>query len=349
MILTIIFLTYFLLGLQLFFRLKKSAPYHNEINTKLVNVGIVIPFRNEKENLPTLLNCINNLQTNKIVEWIFVNDHSTDNGTELISVKKNVRLINLEQNKQGKKQAVLAGINSTECDIYVCIDADVTFNSGWLDNLLKPIIIDKVEWVIGPVKMQHAGDSILAKIQELEWKALQRLTEYCATFYQPVLCNGANLAFSNKLKKYAVEALHRQSTVSGDDLSLMNAFNANNFKVCYGNEQAAVSTNLSKNWVQFVNQKLRWAKKMNGQWNSTTQIGLVMTGMQLILICSWFFCEVEQAVIFTIIKFVADSLLIKQLQVLNFPYWVLLQIYPLILWIIHPFVRIQWKDRFIKA
>ena len=49
-----------------------------------MQLSVVIAFRNEEKNLPQLLNCLRQ-QTYKNVEYIFVNDHSYDNGEKIIS------------------------------------------------------------------------------------------------------------------------------------------------------------------------------------------------------------------------------------------------------------------------
>ena len=351
MLTVFLYIAYLVFACVLFYTIHKQPKiqYHSAKPYSPIKCVVVVPFRNEVNKLPILIQSIRALKTQHQVSWVFVNDHSTDGGESLITQSDNTTLINLPENNTCKKQALIFGLERHEANCFICIDADVSFNADWLDNLLAPIVGDKASWVIGPVNIASTGSSFLSTMQNIEWQALQKITHYFALLQKPILCNGANLAFSSTLKAFALDALKNQTTASGDDLSLMQEFKRINAKVCFGNNAATVNTDFPDTWKGFVNQKLRWAKKMNGQWNSTTKIGLLMAGFQVLLLLVWLFGSIKNALLCTVIKFVADSLIANNFNVLNIPYWSMLQIYPLILWIIQPFVRLQWKDREIKA
>ena len=66
----------------------------NETNLKsLTHFTIIVPFRNEEENLPDLIKSLENLNYSKNhFEVIFVDDDSNDNSTEL-----SIRLLSCSQ------------------------------------------------------------------------------------------------------------------------------------------------------------------------------------------------------------------------------------------------------------
>lgn len=349
-IIILCFVAYLLSAVIIYLKLNNYKSYTVDLShaSESSQVVILIPFRNEVENLPSLLSCIDNQQSNHQIKWIFIDDHSTDCGADLVQKNSTFHYCRLPYDKTGKKEALLCGLSNVEADYYIVIDADVNFEADWLNNIIEPMLNDKYDWVIGQVELTSENSNWLTKIQTLEWKALQRLTQFFVLIGKPILCNGANLAFKASLKEVAIKALLNQTTASGDDLSLLIAFNKTKAIAGVGSAQSIVKSQMPISWNEFVQQKLRWAKKMQFQWSLTTLIGLVMVVMQLILIVVCFIASLKTVILSLFLKFVADSLIANNRSILNFRYWLLLQIYPLILWLIQPFLRLQWKAREIK-
>jgi biofilm PGA synthesis N-glycosyltransferase PgaC len=349
-IIILCFVAYLFFAVIIYLKLNNYTSYTVDLThaSELSKVAVLIPFRNEVENLPSLLSCIDNQQSNHQIKWIFIDDHSTDRGVDLVQNNSIFHYYSLPINKTGKKEALLWGLSCVEADYYIMIDTDVNFEDDWLNNIIEPMLNDKYDWIIGQVELTSENSNWLTKAQTLEWKALQRLTQFFALIGKPILCNGANLAFKASLKAIAIKALLNQTTASGDDLSLLNAFNKTKAIAGIGNTRSIVKTQMPASWNEFVQQKLRWAKKMQFQWSLTTLIGLVMVAMQITLIVLCFTASLKTVILSLFLKFVADSLIAKNSSILNFTYWLWLQIYPLILWLIQPFVRLQWKAREIK-
>lgn len=74
-------------------------------------VSIIIAFRNEEKNLPSLFDSLQNQSYPvKSFEIIFCNDHSSDKSVELVmefvSRTINSKLINLDSEISGKKKAL---------------------------------------------------------------------------------------------------------------------------------------------------------------------------------------------------------------------------------------------------
>jgi biofilm PGA synthesis N-glycosyltransferase PgaC len=343
------YILYFLFAAHIYFKLKSDSPKPTRKDSDSINVSVVIPFRNESNNLPDLLKCIKKLKSSHQITWLFVNDHSTDGSDQLIENENDLHLWHLPPASQGKKQALIFGLEKVRGDVIVCIDADVSFNEQWLDRLISPIINKNSDWVIGAVDMKALQHSHLAIMQILEWKALQRLTHYFAHFHKPILCNGANLAFKTALKQEAIQALNNQQTSSGDDLSIMTRFNGLNAKACYVTGDASVTTSVPADLKSFVQQKIRWSKKMTIQRNLTSVVGLWFLLSQILLLVCCFTKSWNEILLIMGIKYFSDSLIIPEYQWRNAPYWLLLQIYPVILYIIQPFVSLTWKGRSIKS
>ena len=105
-------------------------------------VSIIIPFYNEEENLKKLTeNLIKNTTKLKYkFEFIFVDDGSTDQSLNVIKnlKKKNFKIISLVRNF-GQTAAIMAGIDNSDGEIFILIDADGQNDPSDIHKLLSMI------------------------------------------------------------------------------------------------------------------------------------------------------------------------------------------------------------------
>lgn len=101
-------------------------------------ISVIIPARNEENNLPYLLKSLQS-QTRKADEIIVVDDHSSDRTKEAAS-RFPVRVLScpeLPEGWTGKNWAVWNGYLHSTGDILVFLDADVRLNSTALESLIS--------------------------------------------------------------------------------------------------------------------------------------------------------------------------------------------------------------------
>lgn len=117
--------------------------------TKLI---IQIPCFNEEDSLPvTLKELPRNLPGISKIEWLIIDDGSTDRTIEIakeLGVDHVVRLIR----HQGLAKGFMAGIRACVdlgADIIVNTDADNQYNAADIPKLLQPILDGKAEIVVG--------------------------------------------------------------------------------------------------------------------------------------------------------------------------------------------------------
>lgn len=104
---------------------------------KLSNLTIIIPARNEQENLLGILRDLKQ-QTVEISEIICVNDCSSDNTAEIAS-SNGAKVINIE-NKPcewiGKSWACFEGAQASKSEVILFLDADVRLAPSAIEKLL---------------------------------------------------------------------------------------------------------------------------------------------------------------------------------------------------------------------
>ena len=133
---------------------------------KEIKISIIVPVFNEEKTLKTILNKINQQKiTDIIFEIIVVNDGSTDDSLKILKENSNQyqKLINLEKN-MGKGGAVRKGLLDSSGEYILFQDADMEYDPSEYSKLLKPIIDNNADIVMGSWLMtsslnRHGGYS----------------------------------------------------------------------------------------------------------------------------------------------------------------------------------------------
>ena len=260
------------MGLGYYSLLSKYTELWNSIipltidDSFVTSVTIVVPFRNEAQNLGALIKSLNDLELgHHQVEVLFINDHSTDNSVNVIadnaiSLKYNV----LNNSLTGKKEALKLAWQHASGDIVLQTDADCVLPSTWLVSMLHPFANEKVQLVSGPVDF-YATTNFWSKMVRLDFNALIAIGAAHIAWGKPMLCNGANLAYrKNILQSFD----YRENKASGDDIYLMQHVHATSLEgICFNKKQdAMVMTSGPQHFREFLNQRIRWASK-NGDYD----------------------------------------------------------------------------------
>lgn len=115
-----------------------------DTNARSIDVSVIVPLYNERENLGQLYEEINAAMapSNKSYEIIFIDDGSSDGSHEIISQfvrkDKRVKLIQFTRNF-GQTAAMAAGFEHAQGRVYVTIDADNQNVPADIPMLLKKI------------------------------------------------------------------------------------------------------------------------------------------------------------------------------------------------------------------
>jgi dolichol-phosphate mannosyltransferase len=121
-----------------------GAPLHE-------SVSIVIPTLNEAENIEPLVEQIATWMP-KCGEIIFVDDGSADGTREIIrslTASIGVQLVQRDDPTLGLSGAVIAGAQAAGGAILVVMDADMSHPPEQIANLVRPLVDDRADMVIG--------------------------------------------------------------------------------------------------------------------------------------------------------------------------------------------------------
>jgi len=272
-----------------------------------IGFSIIIPYKNENENLPALIASIKKIQyPQKLFEIIFVDDHSGDDSYQI--VQKNNFYKNLKNAGIGKKSALETGIKQAKYPWIITTDADCILPSNWLKNFDDFIKKHHPKMLLAPVKY-FDSPRFIEQFQQFEFLSLQAFTIGFSYLKKPFLANGANLAFE-KQAFFEVGAYNGNKNIaSGDDVFLLEKFStAYPDKISFlKSSSAIVQTTPQPNWHSLFQQKIRWASKSKYQkniWSKITGIIIMLANIMLIfnfLNLNWWFI---------LIKFLLDTSLL---------------------------------------
>lgn len=280
----ILILPYFIILLKLYRRLFKLNSF-NTPTDPVTFVSLVISCRNEQKHIPDILEDIARQNYPEyLFEVIIVNDKSSDGTVLTISSFPGLNNILILDNKgEGKKQALRTGIIAAKGKLIITTDADCRMGKNWIRTIAAYYELNKPDMIISPVRIESVP-GLFGRFQELEFMSLQGITAGSALLGEPVLCNGANLAFTREVYIKHSDNLHDEIN-SGDDIFLLYSLKKENQSKILWLEapDAMITTGSSPTLISFMKQRSRWISKAN-TYNDTFTIVLgIATFITIIL------------------------------------------------------------------
>ncbi len=279
---------------------------------------IIVPFRNEAENLPNLLQSFSNLNyPNHLFEVILVDDSSKEK-FQVSSFRFQVSIIdNIRVSNSPKKDAISTAMQHVKTNWVITTDADCLVSENWLlafDNYIQQ---NNVSMLSGAVSYE-CQNSFLDHFQQLDLTSLQGATIGSFGLGKAFMCNGANFAYTKSLFKKLNGFDGNNKIASGDDVFLLQkAANLFPDKVHYLKaEEAIVVTKPTENWEALFYQRVRWAAKTSSyQSNFGKILGLIVFFGNLSFVIAFFFSVLGILpypffVLFAFSKFIIDFVLL---------------------------------------
>ena len=231
-------------------------------------ISIIIPFRNESQNILESLSSIEMQDYPKDkFEAIFVNDFSDDDSPELLRKAEkslNIKFISVPEDyskRQHKKRAIRFGIENSKGGIIVTTDADCIHNTKWLRTLVGGFD-SGTGFVSGPVEFIEEN-TLFSRMQKIEFAGLVLTGAGLIGINEPIICNAANIAYRRKVFDEVSGFAYKHSLSSGDDELLMQKIRKEtNYKIKFSmDKDTVVKTSANRSINQFYQQRKRWASK----------------------------------------------------------------------------------------
>jgi poly-beta-1,6-N-acetyl-D-glucosamine synthase len=260
----ILFIIYALLIIY-YWQSWKVIPIFTPSHQPKLTISIIIPARNEEENISTLLQSLQRQDYPKeLFEIIVVDDNSTDATAEIVRKFSGVKLLQLKEEgiNSYKKKAIETGIASASGHLIVTTDADCIAGSKWLSTIAAFKEQNKSVFIASPVVI-NCNSSIVQVFQAMDFMMLQGITGAAVYKRKLTMCNGANLAYEKKAFDEVNGFVGIDNIASGDDMLLMyKIWKQYPGEVHYlKSKEVIIYTQAVTTWKAFFNQRIRWASK----------------------------------------------------------------------------------------
>ena len=337
----------------------QSLPKHS---MKLEALTILIPFKNEASQLPSLIKCLKSvLISNPLVKVQLLNDHSTDLKPQFISeldLSGQITLHNAGEKIFGKKAVLNEAIKKVSTPWILLMDADVELSDYFLDHL-KMHISESDKCVLIPLS-PNKRKGIVASFFDLDFLSLHFAGLKSASLGRPLLANGACMLLNRDAYIESVPLRNDWQIESGDDVFAMFAIAKKYGRkavVASANLRRPVSVNFPSSFKTLWQQRLRWIGKtgrIENNWFKFVAITVLMMQISLIpaaiLITQGQLSAFGTAVVFIVL--IAEILFLAKAthQLRRIDLWVYIVpsvfIYPfylLALGIFSTFAKPKWK------
>lgn len=259
---------------------RRALRKNNELRSTSFpeDISVVIPFRNEEENLKVLIASLNVLK--KVPkELIFIDDHSDDGSIEeLQNLQISYQLISLKDTEMGKKAAISRGVQAAGSSFILTWDADIRMDEAYFEEL------EKFEWTdltILPVEMR--GSEFVAGFFAMDYQLQTQANLALAGFFRPITASGANLLFRKSEFIEAAKWRTDEPILSGDDQFLLKYFREKKRKIGWIVAPAlTVQTDAPKSMKEGLHQRFRWLGKAKKVGDSFANIfGILVFAIQM--------------------------------------------------------------------
>ncbi|UFH52602.1 glycosyltransferase [Spirosoma sp. KNUC1025] len=248
--------------------LKMPTLRSRALLTKGPRITVVIPVRNEAQNIANLLDDLSR-QTYSQFEVIVADDSSTDATLSIVEQYAQQSTYELcalpltdERTASPKKRAITQSIALATGELIVTTDGDCRVGPGWLASLAAFYTQTGAKLISGPVTFT-TEQTIFDSLQTVEFSSLIGTGACTMALGFPTMCNGANLCYVKEVFKEVGGFSGVDHLASGDDEFLMHkvATRYPDGVRFLKSREAIVQTQAHRNWLTFYNQRKRWASK----------------------------------------------------------------------------------------
>ena len=235
------------------------------IDSADTKLSVIIAFRNEETSIAKLIGQIfRQTYPKDKFELILVDDESTDRSVEMAkeALSKDILNYKLLQSHGGKKNAIAVALKEAGGEFIVSLDADVEIGPKLLECYAETYRQKKTKLIAGPVYFHSSN--LFEHLQAVEFSSLIISSAAGINQGHPLMLNAANMGFEKKTALELADKVYQQGEASGDDQFLMEQvfLRYGGYEIAYlKTKEAIAATQPASSINEFVNQRIRWAKK----------------------------------------------------------------------------------------
>lgn len=231
------------------------------------SVAVIVAARNEERTLPLLLDDL--LQQDypcDLLEIIIADDRSSDQTWSIIEEYaqahahiSGVKIDQVPASIAPKKNALSQALAACDSDLIVSTDADCRVPTTWVSSMVYSLEAEKMGISAGFSAIDIANPTAFNRYQHLDFMAIAAANAGALGWKLSWSGTGQNIAY----RRTAFEAVNGfepvQSTVSGDDMYLMQTIGKRMGAVFNLSPDSHVTTQPVQSIRHFLQQHIRWS------------------------------------------------------------------------------------------
>lgn len=243
-----------------YFFAKLAHPDPNTTKQPLKEpITVLIAAKNEKDKLSKMLPVLDRLDYEHY-EVIVMDDHSIDDTESIFrGIDKTDRKIayhKVNQNADGKKQALKEGIDKSSHDVLLMTDADcLPVSDQWIKSMSSQLGEPEKQIVLGYSPYRTTGTFLSLWVHFENWLVGIQYLSY-AMRGLPYMGVGRNLMYRKEIYAHSMIDKYAHLASGDDDLTIMQMATPENTSVCLDPE-SFVSTEPPNSWSAYRDQKRR--------------------------------------------------------------------------------------------
>lgn len=272
----------------------KRAPRARQPGTP--SVSVILPAHDEERTLPATLASLGRIEYAGPIEFVIVDDRSTDRTREVIeefaAADARFRLVAVTEPSRRlapKVNAVDHGIRASKGEIILATDADCLHAPGWVTGMVSHFA-PEVVMVAGYVSTSRMGEarSPLKRFESVDWFTLMLVSRSLTRFGLKFANSANNLAY----RRAAFEAVGGFGAAgrapSGDeDLLTQKLGRLPGARVVFADSpECRVLTSGAAHAVALVRQRRRWVSRYHHvlHYHPGFLAGIAVLGLQSVLL-----------------------------------------------------------------
>ncbi len=230
-------------------------------------VSVIIPAKDEENNIERAIRSVSEADYPKDkYEILAVDDRSDDRTGEILDklAKEipNLKVLHrkesdVEKNLKGKPGAIQFAADIAKGEFLLLTDADCKVHEKWIKTIVSAFLKYEVDLI--PSFTHVESNTLFDKIQSIEWLYMHTMASAGVGHNKVLGAYGNN--FNIRASVFHKIGGYRNIKFSvTEDLALMQAVDKLNSKILYlNNVNSSVTTYGCKTFVEYMNQKHRWA------------------------------------------------------------------------------------------
>ena len=343
-----------------------NQNYQPKKSNKKIPISVIIAVKNGGESVPLMLNALSKQIYDGDMEFIIIDDNSTDNTkNDIINFSNQDNRFQYVHSNSGsrdlqhKKRALDAGIKHSKYEHLLFTDIDCIVQSEWIASTAS-LFTNEINYIIGHAYV-NSKKTLLNKFQRVDLLMLLFASYGSTSLGAPWASTGQNQAYTKTLYNKIGGFNQLKQYLQGDDTLFLQLAIKHGAQVAFNsNPKSYVISRTETKWINLLQQRARWSGDANVMWKfninfylaalATFNINLIIT---MLIFTPYFkigLIALSAKVFFETIMYISGM---KKLQYQNLNYadficWSLMvPVYTVIMGVAS-FFNVKWKGSSVK-